>query len=90
MRYQIDISRRARRQIEELSGHLRQRVKRTLAQWADDPRPEDAVELRGPLRGYYKIKLDLYRVVYRIEDDVARVLILKTGKKHSGFYDDVG
>lgn len=44
----------------------------------------------GPLRGYYKIKLDLYRVVYRIEDDVARVLILKTGKKHSGFYDDVG
>ncbi len=90
MRYQVDITQRARRQIEELPGHLRQRVKRTIAQLAVNPRPEAAAELRGPLRGYYKIKLDLYRVVYRIEDDIARVLILKAGKKHSGFYDDVG
>lgn len=90
MRYQVDISTRARRQIEELPGHLRQRVKRAIAQLAVNPRPDHAVELRGPLRGYYKIRLDLYRVVYRIEDDVARVLVLKAGKKHSGFYDDVG
>ena len=89
MIYQIDISKRTRREIEQLPGHMRQRIKRAIAQLAFDPRPTHAVELRGPLKDRYKIVLDTYRIVYWIQDDIAIVQVLKAGKKTSGFYDDL-
>ena len=46
-------------------------------------------ELRGPLKDRYKIKLDQYRIVYSIQDDIAIVQVLKAGKKTPGFYDDL-
>lgn len=87
--YQISIPKHVKRQLEDLPGHIRQRVKREIAKLASDPRPKYAQELRSNLRGRYKIKLDQYRIVYRIDDEAAIVRILKTGKKHFGFYDDL-
>lgn len=87
--YQIDIARSVRRQIDALPGHIRQRIKREIAKLAFNPRPEHAKELRGSLAGRYKIRLDHYRLVYRIDDDAVIVVILKAGMKHDGFYDDV-
>jgi len=90
MIYQVDISRRTRREIEQLPGHMRQRIKREIAKLAFEPRPAHAIELRGPLQDHYKIKLDQYRIVYWIQDDIAVVQVLKAGRKASGFYDDLG
>jgi mRNA interferase RelE/StbE len=87
MGYQIDIPNSVKRQIEALPGHIRQRVKRAIAELAYTPYPQHAEELRGVLQGRYKIKLDLYRIVYRVEDEVAVVMVLKVGKKQPGFYD---
>jgi mRNA-degrading endonuclease RelE of RelBE toxin-antitoxin system len=87
--YQVDISRRVRQQVEGLPGHIRQRVKREIAQLAFNPRPEYAAELRGNLAGRYKIRLDPYRLVYRIDDEMAVAEALKAGKKHDAFYDDL-
>jgi mRNA interferase RelE/StbE len=89
MSYQIDISRQVRRQIELLPGNIRQRIKREIAHLALNPRPEHAEELRGNLAGRYKIRLEQYRLVYRIDDLVAVVEVLKAGKKHPAFYDDL-
>ena len=89
MLYQVDVSRRVRRQIEALPGHVRQRIKREIAQLAFHPRPDYAEELSGPLQGRYKIKLDQYRIVYRIDDALAVVGVLKAGKKQADFYDDL-
>jgi mRNA interferase RelE/StbE len=87
--YQIDIARSVRRQIEELPGHMRQRVKREIAKLAFNPRPDHARELRGSLAGRYKIRLDHYRLVYRVDDEAVTVVILKAGMKHDGFYDEL-
>lgn len=89
MRYQVDVPRTIRRQIDELPGHVRQRIKREIAQLAFNPRPDHAIGLQGRLADRYKIKLDQYRIVYRVDDEVAIVLVLKAGKKQSGFYDDI-
>ena len=89
MIYQIDISKRTRREIEQLQGHMRQRIKREIARLAFEPRPAHAVELRGPSQGRYEIKLDQYRIVYRLDDAVAIVQVLKASRKHPGFYDDI-
>ncbi|GIK74863.1 MAG: hypothetical protein BroJett021_38510 [Chloroflexota bacterium] len=87
--YQIDIARSVRRQIEELPGHMRQRVKREIAKLAFNPRPDHARELRGSLADRYKIRLDHYRLVYRVDDEAVTVVILKAGMKHDGFYDEL-
>ncbi len=89
MKYQIDIPSHVRRQIEDLPGHMRQRVKRTIAALAHTPRPSHAVELRETLQGYFKIRLDQYRIVYRIEDVILVVTVVKTGKKNTEFYSDL-
>jgi mRNA interferase RelE/StbE len=87
--YQVDIPRRVRRQIEALPGNLRQRIKREIVQLAFNPRPAYAEELRGNLTGRFKIRLDQYRLVYRIDDDVAVVEVLKAGKKSDAFCSDL-
>lgn len=89
MQYQVEIARRVRRQIEGLPGHIRQRVKREIAKLAFNPRPNNAEELQGNLQGRYKIKLDQYRIVYRLDDDIAVVEVLKAGRKHDTFYNDI-
>lgn len=35
--------------------------------------------LRNQLKGYWKLKISHYRVIYRIEKDLVRVLVLKIG-----------
>ncbi|HHY58921.1 MAG TPA: type II toxin-antitoxin system RelE/ParE family toxin [Chloroflexi bacterium] len=87
--YQIDIARSVRRQIEALPGHMRQRVKREIAKLAFNPRPDHARELRGSLAGRYKIRLDHYRLVYRVDDEAVTVVVLQAGMKHDGFYDEL-
>jgi mRNA-degrading endonuclease RelE of RelBE toxin-antitoxin system len=68
---------------------MRQRIKREIAKLAFNPRPDYAEELRGNLQGLYKLKLDQHRIVYRIDEDIAVVEVLKAGKKHDAFYDDL-
>lgn len=89
MAYQLEVSRLVRRQIDDLPGHVRQRIKREIASLSLHPRPDHSEELQGPLHGLYKIKLDQYRIVYRIDDEAAVIQVLKAGKKQTGFYDDL-
>ena len=89
MRYQVEIPSHVRREIEALPGHMRQRIKRSIAELADNPRPAHAVEMRATLQGYYKIRLEHYRIVYRVADDILVVTVVKAGKKSTDFYNDL-
>ena len=35
--------------------------------------------LRNELKGYWKLKVSEYRIIYRIENNIIRVLVLKLG-----------
>ncbi len=37
--------------------------------------------LRNPLKGYWKLKISHYRVIYRIEKNTIKVLVLKVGMR---------
>lgn len=88
-KYRLEIKTTVLRQIDALPGRYRQRVRRTIAKLAMNPRPLIAHPLRTfPDR--YRIRLDDYRIVYRIEDDLLIVEIVKVGRKHGpAFYDDI-
>lgn len=89
MPYRIRIHPEAARQVERLPGHVRQRVRRLIRGLALDPRPAEAGELRE-MPGRYRIRIDRWRLVYRVDDDVLVVVVLRTGLKTGPeFYEDL-
>ena len=87
--YQLNIKKSVLRQIDALPGNYRQRVRGLIANLANNPRPQNAKLLRKK-RAIYRIALDYYRIVYRIEDDILVVEMLKVGlKRGPEFYQDV-
>ena len=88
-KYQLEIKKSVLGQIALLPGRYRQRVQRTIAALATNPRPHQAEPLRTfPDR--YRIRLDEYRIVYRIEDDLLIVEVVKVGRKHGPeFYENL-
>lgn len=68
---------------------MKSRVKKELARLTLNPRPDHAIELRSH-PNYYRIRLDTYRIVYRVEDELILVIVLKVGRKQGPeFYSDI-
>lgn len=87
--YQLNIKRSVLRQIALLPGNYRQRVQNLVATLAINPRPINAKRLRS-VEERYRIRLDDYRIVYRIEDEYLLIEVLKVGKKEGpAFYADL-
>lgn len=81
MRYRLRIGREVQRQIDRLPGNVRQRVKRTIASLAFEPRPGNAEELGEELAGFWRIKLDDYRIIYSVYDDIVTVEIVRVARR---------
>ena len=81
MPYRLKIPKAVRLEIERLPGNVRQRVKRTIAGLAFEPRPANASELEDELAGFWRIKLEDHRIIYSIDDDVITVEIVRVAKR---------
>ncbi len=81
MTYRLSISREVRRDIDRLPGIFRQRIRRAIAELAQEPRPEAAKSLEGELADYYRIRLDDYRIIYRIEEDQVLVEVVRVAQR---------
>lgn len=81
--YQIRFTRQAQKDVEQLSPKLKEKLKDILRyKIAVDPLSGKA--LVGNLKGYYSVRLSFQdRVVYRIEQDVCVVLVIRA-KTHCG------
>lgn len=91
MRYRLKIDRLVAREIEYLPGSIRQRILRQIDSLLDNPRPTEAKQLRTPHSDKWQISLDSWRIVYRIDDLVVVIEVLRIGKKHGPeFYDGLG
>jgi addiction module RelE/StbE family toxin len=81
--YQIRFTRQAQKDVEQLSPKLKAKLKDILRhKVAVDPLSGKA--LVGNLKGYYSVRLSFQdRIVYRIEQEVCVVLIIRA-KTHYG------
>ena len=87
MTYRLKLTRQARAEIDTLPGNMRQRIRRTIAQLAENPRPDNAKALRGELRGYYRVRIEAYRIIYTVNDDVVVVAVVRVAKRSTRSYD---
>lgn len=85
-RYWVEIPDHVEKAIDRLPGHIRQRVKRMIADLADDPYPAYAEELHNALAGLYKIKVENYRILYEVFDDIIVVEIVRVARRGPNTY----
>lgn len=80
MNYQIDYSDEARKALRTLPGYYRQQVRRIIEGLGQTPRPANANELRDR-PGYFRIRLDDWRIIYQVNGEDALVFIPAVRRK---------
>ncbi len=80
MKYSVEFSRRAARQIDDLEANLRIRVIKRIEALSDNPRPLGVQKLAGS-EDDYRIRIGDYRVVYEIRDALLVVLVMKVAHR---------
>jgi mRNA interferase RelE/StbE len=78
--YRIEFAPSAYRALGKLDPQIRKRLVPQIAALADEPCPVGSKRLAGA-EDLHGIRVGAYRIVYRIEDEVLVVLVLKLGHR---------
>lgn len=89
--YTVYVTPRTLREIKDLPGNVRQRIRHAIGQLADNPRPSNSKQVIVPAfeRELRRLRLDSWRVVYAITDSDALVDILAVRKRPPYDYGDL-
>ena len=80
-RYTVTIVPSALRSIQSLSHSLREHIRAKIDLLAENPRPHGIKALQGGQKGYLRLRVGDYRVIYRVEDDRLLVLVVAVGHR---------
>jgi mRNA interferase RelE/StbE len=81
----------ARRELLALVEPDREHVRDAIRSLADDPTPPDSIPMRGKGTGLHRLRVGDYRVVYRVQEQRVRVLVIRIGHRsevYRGFEDE--
>lgn len=89
--YTVYVTPSALREINDLPGHIRQRVRRAIDGLTDDPRPAGSKELDLPGVNYsvWRLRLDQWRILYAITEAEQIVDVLAVRKRPPYDYGDL-
>ncbi|MDK2409582.1 type II toxin-antitoxin system RelE/ParE family toxin [Aphanizomenon sp. PH219] len=76
MKYQIEFTKGAVKQLKKLPTDIRERIDLRIQELAIEPRPDGVKKLESEL-SIYRIRIGDYRVIYQIQDDILLVTIVK-------------
>ena len=78
--YEVILPKSVSKQIRRLPPKVRGRVLRRLAELGDEPRPPGCRKL-VPEEDLYRVRIGAYRVIYLVEDDARRVIIVRVAHR---------
>lgn len=87
--YHLEIEEAARKALKRVPGNIRQRVAHAIDGLRLNPRPSGAKALRNHLEGYWRIRIDDYRVIYLIDDEVVIVTVVRIAQRDNDTYEDL-
>jgi mRNA interferase RelE/StbE len=79
MSYNINILRRAQKELANLPADVYPRVRDALRSLAEQPRPSGCLKLKG--REGWRIRVGDYRVLYEIDDNKQIVSVVHIGHR---------
>lgn len=80
MTYSIELLKAARKQLANIPKKDRRKIADRIDELADNPCPNGCKRLAAS-RGFYRIRVGDYRVIYHIRDDVLVVLVVEIGHR---------
>ena len=90
-RYSVYVLPAAWKQISDLPGNVRERVRRAVDELGSNPRPARSRRLHAP--GFepelYRLRLDRWRIVYAVSDQERTIDILAVRKRPPYDYGDL-
>lgn len=81
MGYTVELHREARKALESLPKDDRERVAAAIEGLATDPTPTGSKPLKGKHAGLRRLRVGVYRIVYSIDGDALKVLVLRVGHR---------
>lgn len=78
--YEVELTARARKQYKALDPSVRERVRRILHDLGKNPTPAQVKALAGS-KDLMRVRVGASRVIYRIEHDQARVVVVDIGQR---------
>lgn len=79
-------------EVNRLPGHVRQRIRRAIVGLRSDPRPPGSRRLDHAEVAHYelrRLRLDAWRVVYLVDEDLSQVYVLAVRKRPPYQYADL-
>ena len=80
MTYRVDLTPQAQRQLKKIPGRDQQWIITTIESLAVEPRPHGCESIAGH-RGYLRMRVGDFRVVYTVGDAVLRVIVVLVGHR---------
>jgi mRNA interferase RelE/StbE len=85
-RYRVEFTRPAIKELQDLPRNVQERILARAEALAINPRTHGTEKLSGA-DDLYRIRVGTYRVVYQIQDDALRVLIVRVGHRKDVYRD---
>lgn len=79
MTYRIEVLPAAVREIRKLPPDAKRRVQAVIELLSENPRPPAATKLTA--RPEWRVRTGDYRVLYRIEDDILTIVVVRAGHR---------
>lgn len=79
-RYQIELTRAARRALDSLPTKVQKRIDRHILALAKNPYPPGSKKLRGA-EGLHRLRVGDYRILYIVEADRLVIVIVTIGHR---------
>lgn len=89
MSYRVEISPEAQKELKALSGNVRAQALKLLRSLRENPRLPRAKELRDKPSIYRIWLARKWRIVYKIDEDPKRVLVLRVRRKEQIDYESL-
>lgn len=92
--YSIYIRPDALSEIKRLPGHVRQRIKRVIDGFENNPRPSSSIELSNlstplPEVTLHRFKLEKWRIIYAIDEEAKIIDVLAIRQRPPYDYGDL-
>ena len=81
--YRLELTPRAQRELDKLSGYDLERVVAAIYGLGENPRPRGARKIRGP---HYRIRVGVWRVIYSVFDRDQLVIVGKVARRSKRTY----
>jgi len=85
MAYTVFLTKAAAKDLAAVPKKTLQHIDRTIRALVDDPRPHGSIKLQNT--DLYRIRKGEFRIIYKIEDEVLIVTVVRVGNRRDVYRD---